>query len=93
MLPRPRLVRRALLPTLVVAFAGAPSAQTAKRPLGHHDYDAWRSIDTPTRRPDGRFLLYSFMPQDGEPEWMVKGISYLDRELDKERLRKPTSSQ
>jgi len=34
-----------------------------------------------------------FLKDAPKPEWMEKGIPYLDRELEKERVRKPTSSQ
>ena len=34
-----------------------------------------------------------FLKGATKPEWMEKGILYLDRELEKERIRKPTSSQ
>ena len=34
-----------------------------------------------------------FLKGAPKPEWMEKGIPYLDREHEKERLKKPTSSQ
>ena len=53
--------------------APAPAA-LVKRPLAHRDYDAWRSIATPTLSRDGRYLAYSYMPQDGDGELVVKEL-------------------
>src|SRR6185436_13716048 len=53
----------------------APSAPAiAKRPLAHRDYDAWRSIATPRLSGDGRFLAYSYMPEDGDGDLVVKDL-------------------
>jgi dipeptidyl aminopeptidase/acylaminoacyl peptidase len=60
--------------TLLVALIAAPAAQSAKRPLTHDDYDGWRSIYTPTLTRDGRFLAYSFMPQEGDGELIVRDL-------------------
>ncbi len=55
--------------------APAPGPATvAKRPLAHRDYDAWRSIATPTLSRDGRYLAYSYMPQDGDGDLVVKDL-------------------
>ena len=34
-----------------------------------------------------------FLKGAAKPEWMETGIPYLDRELEKERIRKPAGSQ
>ena len=49
-------------------------AQSAKRPLTHGDYDMWRSIYTPALTRDGRFLIYSFMPQDGDGDLIIRDL-------------------
>ena len=72
--PRFRIVRFAAPLALGLALTSAPAAQTAKRPLSHDDYDAWRSIYTPTLTRDGRFLVYSFMPQEGDGELVVRDL-------------------
>jgi dipeptidyl aminopeptidase/acylaminoacyl peptidase len=74
-MPSRSLVFRATV--IVVLSLGAtlsPSAQSARRALTHGDYDAWRSIFTPTLTRDGRFLAYSYMPQDGDGELIVRDI-------------------
>jgi dipeptidyl aminopeptidase/acylaminoacyl peptidase len=60
--------------TLAVCLLATPGAQTQKRPLTHADYDAWRSIYTPTLTPDGRWLIYSFMPQEGDGDLIVRDL-------------------
>ncbi len=57
------------------APASAPAAAApAKRPLAHRDYDAWRSIATPVLSRDGRYFAYSFMPQDGDGDLVVRDL-------------------
>ena len=74
MIPRFRIVRFAAPLALGLALTSAPAAQTAKLPLTHDDYDAWRSIYTPTLTRDGRFLVYSFMPQEGDGDLVVRDL-------------------
>lgn len=58
----------ALLATLVL------SAQTAKRPLTHKDYDAWRTISNQRLSNDGKFLAYGLFPQEGDGEVIVRNL-------------------
>jgi dipeptidyl aminopeptidase/acylaminoacyl peptidase len=61
---------------LILGVLGA-SAQTptAPRPLAHDDFDAWRSIATPQLSRDGRWLAYSFMPQDADGDLIVREVA------------------
>lgn len=59
---------------IAASILATPSAQGVKRPLTHGDYDAWRSIFTPTLSRDGRYLVYSYMPQDGDGDLVVRDI-------------------
>lgn len=52
------------------AVAPAPP----KRPIAHRDYDAWRSVATPTLSRDGRYFAYSYMPQDGDGDLVVRDL-------------------
>ena len=45
-----------------------------KRALAHRDYDAWRSVATPTLSRDGRYFAYSFMPQEGDGDLVVRDL-------------------
>jgi dipeptidyl aminopeptidase/acylaminoacyl peptidase len=71
-----RTARIRLLAMLVICatLVTWPSAQASKRPLTHDDYDGWRSIYTPILTRDGRFLVYSFMPQEGDGEVIVRDL-------------------
>ena len=51
------------------------SAQPAKRPLTPGDFDAWRTIAAPVLSRDGRWLAYSFMPQDGDGELVLRELA------------------
>lgn len=67
---------RRLLPlTLIFTFALAGFGQTAKRPLNHRDYDSWRSIQTPVLSPDGKFLAYALMPEEGDGQLVVRNLA------------------
>ena len=52
--------------------AAAPAI--VKRPLTHRDYDAWRQIATPTLSRDGHYLAYSYMPQEGDGDLVVRDL-------------------
>lgn len=54
-----------------VALAAAPE----KRPLTYADADGWRSVNTPTLSRDGRWLAYSWMPQEGDGDVVVRELS------------------
>jgi hypothetical protein len=47
----------------------------AKRPLTHQDYDSWRSIAEQQLSRDGRWLAYSYMPQDGDGDLVVRNLT------------------
>ncbi|MBI4890968.1 MAG: hypothetical protein HY821_10120, partial [Acidobacteria bacterium] len=71
MLCRSLLLR--LTPTLLVAAAFADGQ--AKRPISYKDFDAWRSISGPALSRDGKFLAYSYMPQDGDGDIVIRELS------------------
>ena len=66
--------RMALPVALTICLVSGSAAQGQKRPLTHADYDGWRSIYTPTLTRDGRFLIYSFMPQDGDGDLIIRDV-------------------
>ena len=65
---------RTLLPLLAAALAAAPAlAQTTqKRPLAPADYDQWRSIRGESVSDDGRWVVFSLVPQVGDGEVVVR---------------------
>ncbi len=66
--------KRALWLAALAVFALA-AQQSSKRPLHHNDYDAWRSISGQLLSPDGRFLAYSLVPQEGNSEVVVLNLA------------------
>src|SRR5205085_7651222 len=69
-----RAPRRLALLLLLCCLTALAAAQTAKRPLQHHDYDSWRAIVTPQLSPDGKFVVYGLFPQDGDGEIVVRNV-------------------
>jgi dipeptidyl aminopeptidase/acylaminoacyl peptidase len=65
---RPRLAAALLI------LAALCLAQ-ARRPISHKDFDAWRSIGGQTLTRDGKFLAYSYMPQDGDGDVVVRELA------------------
>src|ERR1700676_4005877 len=61
--------------SLLVVFALAGIAQTAKRPLNHRDYDPWRAISGQALSHDGKFLAYSLFPEEGDGEVVVRDLA------------------
>ena len=46
----------------------------AKRPINHHDYDAWRTIAGQRLSPDGKWLAYAAFPEEGDGEVIVRSL-------------------
>ncbi|MCL4793222.1 MAG: prolyl oligopeptidase family serine peptidase [Bryobacteraceae bacterium] len=67
----PSRVRVAVFLLLLISVIPL-SAQ--KHPLTHDDYDAWRTVASPTLSRDGHWLAYSFMPQDGDGELVIRDL-------------------
>ena len=59
----------------LLSCSSAATAQQARRPLTHNDYDSWRTIQAPQLSRDGKFVAYAFMPQDGDGEIVVRNIA------------------
>src|SRR5262245_27967347 len=45
-----------------------------KRPLTHADYDSWRSIQSPQRSRNVKYVAYALVPQEGDGEIVVRNI-------------------
>jgi dipeptidyl aminopeptidase/acylaminoacyl peptidase len=62
---------------LVAAIFLAPNAASAqsKEPLDHSSYDIWKTIEDQEISDDGRWVLYSLVPQEGDAELRVRSAS------------------
>jgi dipeptidyl aminopeptidase/acylaminoacyl peptidase len=74
-LPLRRTVRAGLLVVAVVVAANLVSAQEAKRPLRHTDYDSWKSIQSAVLSRNGKYLAYNLMPAEGDGEFVVRNLA------------------
>lgn len=72
MIQRARATRVAAVWAISACLLATSNAQTQKRPLTHADYDAWRAIYTPALTRDGRWVVYSFMPQEGDGDLIIR---------------------
>jgi len=59
-----------LVVVILVLFALA-QAQTGKKSIGYDVYDSWKSIQGTKLSGDGRWLVYSLAPGEGDPELVV----------------------
>jgi dipeptidyl aminopeptidase/acylaminoacyl peptidase len=69
------LFRLPRLLTFLLFILLAAVAQPAPRPLTSADFDHWRSIATPQLSRDGRWLAYSFMPQEADGDLVIREIA------------------
>jgi dipeptidyl aminopeptidase/acylaminoacyl peptidase len=60
---------------LVASLSASTRAQSPKRPLTPDDWDHWRSISSPAISNDGRWVVYSLVPQVGDGELVVRATS------------------
>ena len=68
--------RSPVFAAVLILSAGAFAAEPpVARPLTHEDFDAWRGIYTPVVSRDGRWLAYSYMPQDGDGDLVVRELA------------------
>src|SRR6185369_9575760 len=53
----------------------AQQTASTKHAITHQDYDSWRSIQSPQISRDGKFIAYTFLPQDGDGDVIVRNIA------------------
>lgn len=59
------------LVVIVLVLLALAQAQTGKKPIGYDVYDSWKSIQGTKLSGDGRWLVYSLSPGEGDPELVV----------------------
>src|SRR5215208_1212718 len=60
---------------LAVAFAIPLAAQSAKKALTQSDWDKWKSINSPALSNDGKWAVYTLLPQVGDGELVIRSTS------------------
>ncbi len=63
-----------LLP-LAIVFATPLFAQTSKKVLTQADWDKWKSINAPALSNDGKWAVYTLIPQVGDGELVIRSTS------------------
>ena len=66
---------RRLAAVLTVAFATPLAAQASKKVLTQADWDKWRSINSPALSKDGKWAVYTLIPQVGDGELVIRSTS------------------
>jgi hypothetical protein len=57
---------------LLAALAGALFAFSQKKPLDHSVYDGWQSIGDKYISNDGKYVVYTVVPQEGDGTLVVQ---------------------
>lgn len=68
-------IRFATLSLFAVVAATAATAQTSKKVLTQADWDKWKAINAPTLSNDGKWAVYTLIPQVGDGELVVRSTS------------------
>src|SRR5512146_3269637 len=60
---------------VLVAFAAPLGAQSAKKVLTQADWDKWKSINAPALSNDGKWAVYTLIPQVGDGELVIRSTT------------------
>src|SRR5947209_19618474 len=66
---------RKLALATAVAFALPGVAHAQKKVLTQADWDKWKSINAPTLSNDGKWAVYTLIPQVGDGELVIRATS------------------
>ncbi|HEV8235406.1 MAG TPA: hypothetical protein VGP84_12450, partial [Gemmatimonadaceae bacterium] len=58
-----------------VAFAVPLAAQATKKALTQADWDTWKSINSPALSNDGKWAVYTLIPQVGDGELVIRSTT------------------
>jgi dipeptidyl aminopeptidase/acylaminoacyl peptidase len=69
-------VRRSIMLRLSPLLVAAPlAAQAPKKMLTQADWDIWKSINAPALSADGKWAVYTIMPEAGDGELVIRSTS------------------
>src|SRR5215467_15318603 len=60
---------------LTAALAMVPAAQAQKKALAQADWDKWKAINAPALSNDGKWAVYTLIPQVGDGELVIRSTS------------------
>ncbi|HEY4131703.1 MAG TPA: hypothetical protein VGM50_13880, partial [Gemmatimonadaceae bacterium] len=69
------MIPKRLAVSLTVVLVLPTFAQAQKKALTQADWDKWKSITTPALSPDGKWAVYTLVPQVGDGELVIRSTS------------------
>jgi hypothetical protein len=66
---------RKIAAAIAVAFALPVMAQAQKKTLTQADWDKWKTINAPALSNDGKWAVYTLIPQVGDGELVIRSTS------------------
>src|SRR5215472_16662598 len=60
---------------ITAALAVVPAAQAQRKPLTQADCDKWKSINAPALSNDGKWAVYTLIPQVGDGELVIRSAT------------------
>ena len=69
------MTRTRIVTLLTVALAASAGAQASKKVLTQADWDTWKAINAPTLSNDGKWAVYTLIPQVGDGDLVIRSTS------------------
>ncbi|HXB92806.1 MAG TPA: hypothetical protein VNU72_10965, partial [Puia sp.] len=66
-------MKRAIFPWALILITHFAFGQ--KKPLTHSAYDGWENIGERLLSPDGKYLVYTVTPQEGDSRLFIRGVA------------------
>ena len=63
------------LAALFVGLSLSSFAFAQKKPLDHSVYDQWQSVKETIIQPQGQYIVYTIVPQEGDGQLFIRNIS------------------
>ncbi|MBC7687851.1 MAG: S9 family peptidase, partial [Aquabacterium sp.] len=68
------MIKHFLLATVIILSLAHGQAQS-KKPLDHSVYDGWKSLGERMISNDGKYIVYTINPQEGDGELVIKNVA------------------
>src|SRR5689334_15618686 len=68
-------IMRKIVLALTATFVVSAAAHAQKKTLTQADWDKWKSINAPALSPDGKWAVYTLIPQVGDGELVIRSTT------------------
>ena len=68
------MMKPLLIPALLICCISGVAAQS-KKPLDHSVYDGWKSVGERMISNDGKYIVYTVNPQEGDGELVIQNVA------------------